>query len=78
MDSTLTYAGIAIVAVIVLVAFLFVAKRILRLAVRLMLVALFVCALLAAGGWGWWNGWFGRQSTPPPARPAATPRRSSR
>jgi hypothetical protein len=78
MDSALTYAVIAIVAVIVLVVFLFIAKRVLRLAVRLVLVGLFIFALLAAGAWCWWHGWFGSQKTPEPARPAATPHRPSR
>ena len=78
MDSTITYAGVAIVALLVLVVFLFIARRVLRLAVRLMLVGVFIFALLAAGAWGWWNGWFGSETTPRTARPAATPRRTPR
>jgi hypothetical protein len=78
MDSALTYAVIAILAVVGLVIFLFIAKRVLRLALRLMLVGVFILALLAAGAWGWWNGWFGTPATPQPARPAATPRKPSR
>ena len=78
MDSTIDYAVIAIAAAIVLLVFLFIAKRVLRLAVRLMLVGVFIFALLAGGAWCWWNGWFGSQNTPPTARPAATPRRTSR
>jgi Na+/proline symporter len=64
MDSTINYAVIAIAAVIGLVVFLFIAKRVVRLAVRLMLVGLLVVALASAGGWAWWNGWFGSQPTP--------------
>lgn len=78
MDSSLTYAGIAIIVVIALAVFLFIAKRVLRMAVRLMLVGVFLLALSAAGAWGWWNGWFSSPSAPPPARPAATPRRTPR
>jgi hypothetical protein len=78
MDTTLTYAGIAIVAVIALVVFLFIAKRILRVAVRLMFVGVVILALLAAGGWAWWNGWFDSKAAPTPARPAATPHRTPR
>ena len=78
MDSTITYAGIAIVAVVGLLVFLFIAKRVLRMAVRLIFIAVFVVALLAAGAWGWWNGGFGSQITPPTPRPTATPRRTPR
>jgi hypothetical protein len=78
MDSTITYAGTAVVAVIVLVGLLFIAKRVLRLAVRLMLVGIFITALLIAGVCGWWNDWFGSQTTPRTARPGAPPRRTPR
>lgn len=78
MDTTLTYAGLAVVAVIALVVFFFIAKRVLRVAVRLMFVSVLLLALLAAGGWAWWHGWFDAKATPSPARPAATPRKTPR
>ena len=78
MASTFNYAGIGIVAAIVFLVFLFIAKRIWRLAVRLMLVGMLVIALLIAGVWGWWNGWFGPQATPRTERPAPTRRALSR
>jgi len=65
-------------SVIGIIAFLFIAKRVLRLAVRLLLVAVFIVALLAAGAWVWWNGWFADPTAPRPPHPAATPRRPAR
>lgn len=76
MDSAINYAVIAAVAVVGLVVFLFIAKRMLRLAVRLMLVAIFVVALAGAGAWAWWNGWFDSKQTPRTERSAPTPRRT--
>jgi len=69
------YAVITVVAIIGLVVFLFIAKRVLRLAVRLMLVGLVVLALAASGGWAWWNGWFESKPTPRTERSAPTPAR---
>ena len=74
MDSAITYPGIAIAAAIVLVVFLFIARRLLRLVVRLMFVGVLVIALLAAGAWGWWNGWIVWPATPPTEHAAPTRR----
>ncbi len=63
--------------VLVLVILIFIARKVLRLAIKLMLVGLVVIALLVGAGLGWWNGWFGSASpTKPqhriaPARPTA-------
>jgi hypothetical protein len=75
MDSIVHYAVIAIAAVIGLVVFIFIAKHVLRLAARLMLVGLIVLALAAAGGWAWWNGWFESKPTPRTERSTPTPAR---
>jgi hypothetical protein len=69
MDSTIIYA---ILGVIALVLFLFIAKHLLRLAVRLMIAGGIVVALLAA--FGWWNGWFDSFLDKTPSKPAATRR----
>jgi len=78
MGSTINYAVIAIAAVIGLVVFLFIAKRVVRLAVRLVLVGVLVLALASAGAWAWWNGWFGSQPTPRTERSAPARRATSR
>jgi uncharacterized membrane protein len=76
MDSIINYGVIATVAVIALVAFLFIAKRVLRLAVRLVFVGVLVLALASAGAWAWWNGWFESRPTPTRTqRSAPTPAR---
>lgn len=55
MDST-TIA--IIVALVALFLFLFVARRMFRLALKLFVVGIIVLALLAGGVLGWWQGWF--------------------
>lgn len=74
MDFELTHAAIAVIAAVGLVLFLFIARRLLRLVVRLMFVGVLVIALLAAGAWGWWNGWIGWPSTPRTEHAAPTRR----
>jgi hypothetical protein len=76
--DSINYAIIGIVAVIGLVVFLFIAKRVLRLAVRLVLVGVLVVALAAAGGWAWWTGWFGSKPTPRTERSAPARRATTR
>jgi hypothetical protein len=46
----------------VFVAFLFIGRRVLRLALKLALVAAVVGVLFVAAGVGWWRGWFGSTS----------------
>jgi len=55
MDST-TIA--IIVALAALFLFLFVARRMFRLALKLFIVGIIVLALLAGGVLGWWQRWF--------------------
>ena len=55
MDSTTIAIVVALVA---LFLFLFVARRMFRLALKLFVVGIIVLALLAGGVLGWWQGWF--------------------
>jgi len=71
METNIIYIVGGIVA---LLLFVFIAKRLLRLAIKLVLVGVVVVALLAGAGYGWWNGWFDTQRTqrkPGPARTAS-------
>jgi len=72
MDPNLLYI---VGGVIALVLFVFVAKRLLRLAIKLVLVGVVIVALLAGAGYGWWNGWFetkqNTQRRPGPNRTAS-------
>jgi hypothetical protein len=60
-----------IVGVVVLALLLLVARRLLRFAIRLVLVAFVLVALFGAIAFGWWNGWFERHRVE-----SATPRSS--
>ena len=51
--------------ILALVIFVFVAKRVLRLAIKMTLTGIVILALLLGAGYGWWNGWFDSQSKPP-------------
>jgi hypothetical protein len=73
MDST-TIA--IIVAIAALFLFLLVARKMFRLAMKLVLVGIIVLALLAAAGMGWWQGWF--SASPKSDRPAPARRAPSR
>jgi len=61
MTIAITTGLIAFVAVAL---FLFVARRALRLAVKLAFVGLLVVLLIAGASVGWWRGWFGSASRP--------------
>lgn len=63
-----------LIALAVFVAFLFIARRVLRLALKLAFVGALVAVLFVAAGVGWWRGWFG--STDPRQRP--TPQANQR
>jgi hypothetical protein len=74
MDTNILYIIGGIVA---LVVFVFIARRLLRLALKLVFIGVVMVALLAGAGYGWWNGWFDSsaktQRRPGPTR-TATPR----
>jgi len=53
-----TAAGVLLVFVVLFGVFLFFARRILRLAVKLALVGAVVFSLFAGTMFGWWRGWF--------------------
>jgi hypothetical protein len=58
----LTSAGIVFALVVVGAIFLFIARRILRLALRLAFVMAIIFMLIAGAGVGWWRGWFGTET----------------
>jgi multisubunit Na+/H+ antiporter MnhC subunit len=59
--------------ILALVIFVFVAKRVLRLAIKMTLVGIVIIALLIGAGYGWWNGWFdSRPKSPRRASPSRT------
>lgn len=72
METNIIYIAGGLVA---LFLFIFIAKRLLRLAVKLIFVGVVIVALLAGAGYGWWNGWFDSQSKsqrkPGPTRTAS-------
>ena len=57
-----TAIGILLVLVVLFGVFLFFARRILRLALKLAFVGAIVFSLFVGAMLGWWRGWFG-QST---------------
>jgi hypothetical protein len=66
---------ISVAAVFALVIIFFIAKRVLRLAIRLALALLLVLVVLAAGAYVWWRGWFSAPSTSSPPRHATSSHR---
>jgi hypothetical protein len=60
-----------LIALAVFVVFLFVARRVFRLALKLALVGALFAVLFVAAGVGWWRGWFGSTSTSAKRPPAA-------
>ena len=60
METNIVYIIGGILAVVI---FIFIAKRVLRLAIKLTLVGLVILALLVGAGVGWWNGWFDSSQT---------------
>ena len=68
-----TNSIIIIVAVGTLLALLlFIGKRLLRFAIKIVLVLFVLIAMLGAVSFAWWNGWFDRQPARAPSRPAPT------
>ncbi len=74
MDST-TIA--IIVGIVALFLFLFIARRVFRLAIKLVFVGVIILGLLAAAAFGWWQGWFA-PSSQTPQRSTPTQRAPSR
>jgi uncharacterized SAM-binding protein YcdF (DUF218 family) len=62
-----TLIGIGLVGFVLFIAFLFVARRLLRLALKLAFVGALAATLLAGVMLGWWRGWF--NSAPAAERP---------
>jgi hypothetical protein len=56
--EAVTPVAIVVVLLIVGAIFFVVARRILRLAVKLALAMAVVSALVITAGFGWWRGWF--------------------
>jgi multisubunit Na+/H+ antiporter MnhC subunit len=48
-----------LIVFVVVVIFLFFARRALRVVVKLALVGIIVFMLVAGAAYGWWQGWFG-------------------
>ena len=67
MDST-TIA--VIVAIIALFLFLVVARKMFRMAMKLVFVGIILLALMVAGAMGWWQGWFTSSEKTERAAPA--------
>jgi hypothetical protein len=49
----------AVIIFIIVVALLFIGRRVFRLALKLAVAGILVLLLLAGGAYGWWQGWFG-------------------
>ena len=64
MFTAITTGLIVFVAVVL---FLFVARRDLRLALKLAIVGVLVLLLVAGATYGWWRGWFGSSQANHPA-----------
>jgi hypothetical protein len=64
----LSTTAVAIIIVVCVVIFLFLARRVLRFAIKAALAVTLLFALLLTAAVGWWRGWFGSQ----PPQNAAT------
>lgn len=69
---------VIIAAVSVLAPLLLVGRRLLRFAIRMVLVVFILIAMLGAFTFAWWNGWFDKHPAgQTPSRPVPTRRVSS-
>jgi multisubunit Na+/H+ antiporter MnhC subunit len=66
-----------LIVLVVFVAFLFIARRVFRLALKLALVGALVGVLLVGAGVAWWRGWFGSSSHGERAVPQTNQRSNS-
>jgi multisubunit Na+/H+ antiporter MnhC subunit len=67
-----------LVVFVVFVAFLFIARRVFRLALKLALVGSLVALLFVVAGVGWWRGWFESASRSDPKPQRAMPQSNQR
>jgi 4-amino-4-deoxy-L-arabinose transferase-like glycosyltransferase len=58
-----TVVTTGLVVFVVVALFLFLARRVFRLAVKLALVGVLVILLVCLSVFGWWRGWFGTSSS---------------
>ena len=65
-----------LIAFVLVALFLLVARRALRLAVKLAFVGVLVMLLVAGALVGWWRGWFGSSSRPD-KKPTPTTQRTN-
>jgi len=70
----LTPVAIVFILLILGGLFLFVARRILRIAIKLALAMALILVLMVGAGIGWWQGWFSSSSK---ARPSQTNQRTN-
>ncbi len=73
----ITTIGAILIAFVALVLFLFIARRMLRLAIKLVIAGVIVVPLLFAAAVGWWRGWFATPGSRQTARPAASQPRNN-
>jgi multisubunit Na+/H+ antiporter MnhC subunit len=66
-----------LIALVVFVALVFIARRVFRLALKLALVGSVVAVLFVSAGLGWWRGWFDSASRPD-SKSRATPQANQR
>jgi len=59
----LTAVTAGLIAFVVVAVFLFVARRVFRLALKLAVVGALAVSLICIAAFGWWHGWF-RSSSP--------------
>jgi multisubunit Na+/H+ antiporter MnhC subunit len=68
-----------VIGFVVVAVFIFLARRVLRLALKLAIVGVLVLFLIIGAAVGWWRGWFGSSSqTQRPASTSTQPRNSNR
>jgi multisubunit Na+/H+ antiporter MnhC subunit len=73
----LTAVGSGFIVLVVVALFLFVARRVFRLALKLALVGALVVLLVCAAAFGWWRGWFGASSSTQRPAPQSNQRTNS-
>jgi len=62
LQQMFTAISTGLIVFIAVTIFLFVARRVFRLALKLALVGVLVIVLVCAAAFGWWRGWFGSSS----------------